>query len=263
MATVWSVPPRRPPSLHLDFGRHFVASRRTSFRRETGYRTRGILHIVNDEQDRIRVMLVDDHVVVRRGLRGFLELQPDMEVVGEAGDGAEGVALADQLQPDVILMDLLMPNMDGLTAIGRIKAAHPVIEVIAVTSFIEEEKVTSALEAGASGYLLKDADADEVAAAIRAAHAGEVHLDAAVARLLAQRMRARRDAEPVEPLTPREREVLAQLGHGASNKEIAHELSITERTARTHVSNILGKLGLSSRTQAALWAVEHKLVDPS
>jgi len=153
--------------------------------------------------------------------------------------------------------------MDGLTAIGRIKAAQPVIEIIAVTSFIEEEKVTSALEAGASGYLLKDADADEVAAAIRAAHAGEVHLDAAVARLLAQRLRARRDTEPAEPLTPREKEVLAQLGKGASNKEIAHELSITERTARTHVSNILGKLGLSSRTQAALWAVEHKLVDPS
>jgi DNA-binding NarL/FixJ family response regulator len=138
-----------------------------------------------------------------------------------------------------------------------------VIEIIAVTSFIEEEKVTSALEAGASGYLLKDADADEVASAIRAAHAGEVHLDAAVARLLAQRMRTRREPEPVEPLTPREREVLAQLGRGASNKEIAYGLSITERTARTHVSNILGKLGLTSRTQAALWAVEHKLVDPA
>ncbi len=219
---------------------------------------------VNDEQGRIRVMLVDDHVVVRRGLRGFLELQPDMEVVGEAGDGVEGVELAGQLEPDVILMDLLMPRMDGLTAIARIKAEHPVIEIVAVTSFIEEEKVTSALEAGASGYLLKDADADEVAAAIRAAHAGEVHLDAAVARLLAQRLRQRRDSEPVEPLTPREKEVLAQLGRGASNKEIAHALSITERTARTHVSNILGKLGLSSRTQAALWAVEHKqLIEPS
>jgi DNA-binding NarL/FixJ family response regulator len=201
--------------------------------------------------------------VVRRGLRGFLELQPDIEVVGEAGDGAIGVTLAAELSPDVILMDLLMPNMDGLTAIARIKQADPGIEVIAVTSFIEEEKVTTALEAGASGYLLKDADAEEVAAAIRAAHAGEVHLDAAVARLLAQRMRTRREPEPVEPLTPREKEVLAQLGKGASNKEIAYELSITERTARTHVSNILGKLGLASRTQAALWAVEHKLIEPS
>ncbi len=217
--------------------------------------------VVNDEQERIRIMLVDDHEVVRRGLRGFLELQPDIEVVGEAPDGAVAVELAAQVTPDVILMDLLMPNMDGLTAIGAIKQTSPGIEIIAVTSFIEEEKVTAALEAGASGYLLKDADADEVAAAIRAAHAGEVHLDPAVARLLAQRMRTRKEAAPVEPLTPREKEVLAQLGKGASNKEIAYELSITERTARTHVSNILGKLGLASRTQAALWAVENKLVE--
>ncbi|HET7636996.1 MAG TPA: response regulator transcription factor [Candidatus Limnocylindria bacterium] len=211
-------------------------------------------------EGRIRVMLVDDHQVVRRGLRGFLELLPDMEVVGEAGDGEEAVALADRLQPDVVLMDLLMPKMDGLTAIATIKQAHPEVEIVAVTSFIEEEKVTSALEAGASGYLLKDADAEEVASAIRDAFAGEVHLDPAVARLLAQRMRSRKVEEPVEPLTAREKEVLAQLARGASNKEIAYQLSITERTARTHVSNILGKLGLASRTQAALYAVEHKLV---
>lgn len=134
---------------------------------------------------------------------------------------------------------------------------------MAVTSFIEEEKVTSALEAGATGYLLKDAEADEVAAAVRAAHAGEVTLDPAVARPLAQRMRERRNApQPAEPLTEREREVLSLVGHGASNKDIAAELFITERTARTHVSNILGKLGLSSRTRAALYAVEHKLVQP-
>jgi DNA-binding NarL/FixJ family response regulator len=183
-----------------------------------------------------------------------------MEVVGEAGDGEEAVALADRLQPDVVLMDLLMPKMDGLTAIATIKQAHPEVEIVAVTSFIEEEKVTSALEAGASGYLLKDADAEEVASAIRDAFAGEVHLDPAVARLLAQRMRSRKVEEPVEPLTAREKEVLAQLARGASNKEIAYQLSITERTARTHVSNILGKLGLASRTQAALYAVEHKLV---
>jgi len=218
---------------------------------------------MTEEDGPIRVILVDDHEVVRRGLRGFLELQDDIDVVGEASDGAIAVELAAREHPDVILMDLLMPNMDGLTAIGRIKSGQPEIEIVAVTSFIEEEKVTAALEAGASGYLLKDADAEEVAQAVRAAHAGEVHLDPAVARLLAQRMRSRKETEPVEPLTPREKEVLAQLGKGASNKEIAYELSITERTARTHVSNILGKLGLASRTQAALWAVEHKLIDPA
>ncbi len=208
----------------------------------------------------IRVLLVDDHAVVRRGLRGFLELIRDFEVVGEAENGREGVAAAERLAPDVVLMDLLMPEMGGLEAIAAIKATHPEIEIVAVTSFIEEEKVTSALEAGASGYLLKDAEADEVAQAIRAAYNGEVHLDPAVARVLAQRLRQRKDAEPIEPLTGREKEVLAQLAKGASNKEIAYELGITERTARTHVSNILGKLALASRTQAALYAVEHKLV---
>jgi DNA-binding NarL/FixJ family response regulator len=214
----------------------------------------------NEEEGPIRVLLVDDHAVVRRGLRGFLELLKDFDVVGEAENGREGVAAADRLAPDVVLMDLLMPEMGGLEAIAAIKQAHPEIEIVAVTSFIEEEKVTSALEAGASGYLLKDAEAEEVAQAIRAAYHGEVHLDPAVSRLLAQRMRARKDAEPIEPLTTREKEVLSQLSKGASNKEIAYELGITERTARTHVSNILGKLGLASRTQAALYAVEHKLV---
>jgi DNA-binding NarL/FixJ family response regulator/class 3 adenylate cyclase len=212
-----------------------------------------------EEEGPIRVLLVDDHAVVRRGLRGFLELLKDFDVVGEAENGREGVAAADRLVPDVVLMDLLMPEMGGLEAIAAIKQAHPEIEVVAVTSFIEEEKVTAALEAGASGYLLKDAEAEEVAQAIRAAYNGEVHLDPAVSRLLAQRLRQRKDAEPVEPLTAREKEVLTQLAKGAANKEIAYELGITERTARTHVSNILGKLGLASRTQAALYAVEHKL----
>jgi DNA-binding NarL/FixJ family response regulator len=210
----------------------------------------------------IRVLLVDDHAVVRMGLRSFFDLLDDIEVVGEAGDGSEGVAMARRLQPDVILMDLLMPNMDGLTAIGRIKAELPETEIVAVTSFIEEEKVTAALEAGATGYLLKDAEAEEVAAAVRAAYAGEMTLDPAVARLLAQRLRARKsEPEPVEPLTDREKDVLRLLGQGMSNKEIGTALFITERTSRTYVSNILGKLGLASRTQAALWAVEHKLDD--
>jgi DNA-binding NarL/FixJ family response regulator len=215
---------------------------------------------VSTPSARIKVLIVDDHEVVRRGLRGFLELQDDLEVVGEAEDGAIAVARADELAPDVILMDLLMPNLDGLGAIAAIHDAHPEIDIVAVTSFIEEEKVTAALEAGAAGYLLKDASADEVADAIRAAHAGEVHLDPQVAKVLAQRMRSRRDEPPVESLTAREVEVLQLVAKGAANKEIAAELSITERTARTHVSNILGKLGLASRTQAALWAVEHKML---
>jgi DNA-binding NarL/FixJ family response regulator len=213
-----------------------------------------------DAPARIRVLLVDDHAVVRRGLRGFLELLDDIEIVGEAADGLEAVALAGSLAPDVVLMDLLMPVMDGIAATGEIKQRFPDIEVVALTSFIEEERVTAALEAGASGYLLKDADADDVAVAVRRAHAGEVHLDPQVARLLARRIRAGRDDAPVhEPLTDREREVLSLVAKGHSNKEIATLLDITERTARTHVSNILGKLDLASRTQAALWAIEHRL----
>ncbi len=207
----------------------------------------------------IRVLLVDDHGVVRTGLRVFFDLLDDIEVIGEAADGSEGVAMARRLQPDVVLMDLLMPNMDGVTAITRIKAESPDIEVVAMTSFIEEEKVTAALEAGATGYLLKDAGADEVAQAIRAAMAGEMVLDPQVTRLLAQRMRAKPAPDPIEPLTDRERDVLRLVARGLSNKEIAYELGIAEGTARTYVSNILGKLGLTSRTQAALYAVEHKL----
>lgn len=211
----------------------------------------------------IRVLIVDDQPLIRAGFTMILSSQPDIEVVGEASDGVQAVAAARRCAPDVILMDLIMPGMDGLTAIGLIKAEHPEIEIVAVTSFIEEEKVTAALEAGATGYLLKDAEAEEVAAAVRAAHAGEMHLDPAVARMLAQRLRQRRtERDPLEPLTDRERDVLRLLGQGRSNKEIAAALFITEGTARTYVSNILGKLELTSRTQAALFAVEHKLAEP-
>jgi len=208
----------------------------------------------------IRVLLVDDHGVVRRGLRGYLELLDDIEVVGEAENGVEGIERSAELVPDVILMDIVMPHLDGIAAIGRIKADQPSVQIVALTSFIEEEKVLAALEAGASGFILKDAEADDVAAAIRAAHNDEVHLDPAAARILAKGMRSRTEAQPVEALTERELEVLSLVGHGRSNKEIATELGITERTARTHVSNILGKLELQSRTQAALYAVERKLV---
>jgi DNA-binding NarL/FixJ family response regulator len=223
--------------------------------------TRGDVTAESHGTARIRVLLADDHAVVRRGLRGFFELLDDIEVVGEAEDGSQAVELAGQVAPDVILMDLLMPVMDGIQATAAIKAVYPDIEIVALTSFIEEDRVTGALEAGATGYLLKDADADDVALAVRRAHAGEVHLDPEVARLLAQRIRTRRTAEPAhEPLTDREREVLALVAKGRSNKEIATELAITERTARTHVSNILGKLDLASRTQAALWAIENHQV---
>src|SRR6476661_240189 len=209
---------------------------------------------------RIRVLLVDDHGVVRRGLRGYLELLDDIEVVGEAENGLIGVEMSAELVPDVVLMDIVMPQLDGIGAIERIKAAQPGVQIVALTSFIEEDKVLAAIESGASGFILKDADADDVAAAIRAAHNDEVHLDPAAARVLAKGMRTRFEQQPVESLTERELEVLSLVGHGRSNKEIATELGITERTARTHVSNILGKLELQSRTQAALYAVQRKLV---
>jgi len=217
---------------------------------------------------RIRVLLVDDHAMVRRGMRDFLSLHDDIDVVGEAADGAAGVEQAKALQPDIVVMDLMMPNLDGIEATGRIKAALPDVEVIALTSFIEEARVVAAIEAGASGFLLKDAEADELAAAIRAAAAGEMHLDPAIAGIVARRMRdgvrgsgAAGNGEPdgIGSLTARERDVLARVARGLPNRQIADDLGITERTARTHVSNILAKLGLASRTQAALLAVQHGL----
>ena len=214
---------------------------------------------------RIRVLLVDDHAMVRRGMRDFLSLHDDIEVVGEAADGAAGVEQAKALQPDIVVMDLMMPNLDGIEATGRIKAALPDVEVIALTSFIEELRVVAAIEAGASGFLLKDAEADELAAAIRSAAAGEVHLDPAVASIVARRMRdggrgsAADQEDGIGTLTARERDVLARVARGYPNRQIASDLGITERTARTHVSNILAKLGLTSRTQAALLAAQHGL----
>ena len=216
----------------------------------------------------IRVLLVDDHAMVRRGMRDFLDLHEDIEVVGEAVDGAEAVERAAELRPDVVVMDLMMPNLDGIEATGRIKAEVADVEVIALTSFIEEARVVAAIEAGASGFLLKDAEADELAAAIRAAAAGEVHLDPAIASIVARRMRdggrgnggrAGGEREGIDSLTGRERDVLARVARGLPNRQIADDLGITERTARTHVSNILAKLGLASRTQAALLAVQHGL----
>jgi len=213
------------------------------------------------DEPRIRVLLVDDHAVVRRGLHGFLGLLDDLEIVGEVEDGSQAIRMAEETRPDVILMDLVMPCCDGIAATAEIKKRRPEVEIVALTSFIEEGTVVAALEAGATGYLLKDASADEVADAVRAAYAGEMRLDPAVSRLLAERLRRSTSAtEMIEPLTARELDVLGLVGRGLSNKEIAARLCITERTARTHVSNILGKLGLTSRTQAALYAVERDLV---
>ena len=216
--------------------------------------------------DAIRVLLVDDHAMVRRGMRDFLGLHDDIEVVGEAADGAEAVERALVLEPDIVVMDLMMPGLDGIEATSRIKAARPDIEIVALTSFIEEARVVAAIEAGASGFLLKDAEADQLAAAIRAAAAGEVHLDPAVASIVARRMRdggressGRGKDDGIAALTARERDVLARVARGLPNRRIAEDLGITERTARTHVSNILAKLGLASRTQAALLAVQHGL----
>ena len=214
----------------------------------------------------IRVLLVDDHAMVRRGMRDFLGLHDDIEVVGEARDGAEAVEQALVLEPDIVVMDLMMPGLDGIEATSMIKKARPDIEIVALTSFIEEARVVAAIEAGASGFLLKDAEADELAAAIRAAAAGEVHLDPAVASIVARRMRdggrgsgGREKDDGIAALTARERDVLARVARGLPNRRIAEDLGITERTARTHVSNILAKLGLASRTQAALLAVQHGL----
>jgi DNA-binding NarL/FixJ family response regulator len=212
---------------------------------------------------RIRVFLVDDHTVVRRGMRAFFDVLEDIEVLGEAADGRAAldelaVLAARQNLPDVVLMDLLMPRLDGVAATKAIKQRYPDVEVVALTSFSEAERVHMALEAGAAGYLLKDAEADEVAAAVRAAHRGEVHLDPVVARKLTRSLVA--PQRTATALTPRERQILVLVAQGKSNRDIADDLVISERTARTHVSNVLTKLGLASRTQAALWAVREGLV---
>jgi DNA-binding NarL/FixJ family response regulator len=212
------------------------------------------------------VLVVDDHAVVRRGLKAFLDAEPDLEVVGEAEGGAQALELLARLasegrRPHVVVMDLQMEPLDGIESTRQILAHYSEVGVVALTSFGEEKRVHAALEAGASGYLLKDSDADEVSAAIRAAHRGELPLDPAIARGLTSSLRAVSREGPDAELTTRELEILRLLGAGKTNKEIAAELQISERTARTHVSNILGKLDLTSRTQAALWAVRHGLVE--
>jgi DNA-binding NarL/FixJ family response regulator len=214
----------------------------------------------------IRIMVVDDHAIVRRGLLAYTDLIPGVRVVGEAGDGQQAIARLRQWQimgeplPDVVLMDLKMPRMGGVEATEAIVRRYPEVKVVVLTSFGEAERVQAALAAGAAGYVLKDAEPEEVVAAIRAAVDGEVHLDSAVAGQLVRRMAA--PDVGLAALTAREREILILLAQGNANRDIADQLMITERTARTHVSNILTKLQLSSRTQAALLAIQEGLITP-
>jgi DNA-binding NarL/FixJ family response regulator len=205
----------------------------------------------------IRVLITDDHGVVRQGLRMFLSLDEGLELVGEARDGEEALRLARELRPDVVLMDLVMPVMDGIEATRSIKAGLPDVEVVALTSVLEDASVAGAVKAGAVGYLLKDTDAGELKRAIRAAAEGRVYLAPEAAARLMREVRA---PDSPEPLTERETEVLRLLARGRANKQIGTELFIEEKTVKTHVSSILRKLGVKSRTQAALHAVRTGLV---
>jgi NarL family two-component system response regulator LiaR len=202
----------------------------------------------------IRVLIVDDHAVVREGLRTFLELQDEIEVAGEAVDGEDAIREAERLRPDVVLMDLVMPNLDGVGAMRELRQRVPGARVIVLTSFLDDERLLPAVRAGAAGYLLKNVQPQELARAVRTAAAGEALLDPAVAARLVEALEEDgRDAR-AEQLTPREREVLALIGRGFANKRIALELGIAEKTVKTHVGNVLSKLGVSDRTQAALYA---------
>jgi DNA-binding NarL/FixJ family response regulator len=206
----------------------------------------------------IRVLIVDDHAVVRQGLRMFLALDPDLDVVGDAENGSEALRLAKELRPDVVLMDMLMPVMDGVAATGAIRQALPDTEVIALTSVLDDSSVVGAVKAGAIGYLLKDTNADELCRAIKAAAAGQVQLSPQAAARLVREVRA--PDVPAPNLSERETEVLRLIARGKANKEIAAELTIGEKTVKTHVSSILNKLGVQSRTQAAIYAAQSGLV---
>ena len=210
------------------------------------------------ESQQIGVMIVDDHTMVRNGLKVFLSLYPDISVVAEAADGAQAIERCRERAPDVILMDIAMPNIDGPTATARIRTAFPHVQVIALTSFVDESRMAQAIQAGAIGYLLKDVEADELVAAIRGAYRGRATFDAAAVRALRQRT-PEASARSYD-LTRREREVLALLVAGRTNNQIAVELQIRPGTAHLHVSNILAKLGVGNRTEAAMLAVRHRLI---
>ena len=216
----------------------------------------------------IRIVIVDDHAVVRQGLKTFLDLQDDIEVVGEGKNGLEAIELVDKLEPDVILLDLIMPELDGIEATIAIREKHPDAKIAILSSFSDEEKVMPALEAGVVGYLLKDIAPDELADSVRAIHAGETRLHPQITKQIMSRIqvpkKSKEEAREAENLTNREIDVLKLLARGMSNDEISVELSISTLTVKTHVSNILGKLDLADRTQAALYAVRHGIapLDP-
>lgn len=213
------------------------------------------------EREPIRVLVVDDHEVVRGGLRAFLELQDGIEVAGEAADGEQAIEAVARIRPDVVLMDLVMPRTDGIEALRVLRERSPDTRVIVLTSFLDDDKLLPALRSGAAGYLLKNAQPNEIARAVRAAYAGEAVLDPVVAARLVEALEAGGADEPLDRLTPREREVLVLIGRGFPNKRIAQELRVSEKTVKTHVGHVLGKLGVVDRTQAAILAVRAGLVD--
>jgi len=212
--------------------------------------------------EEIRILIVDDHAIVREGQRALIETEPGMTLVGEATNGLEAIELARTLSPDVIFMDLFMPEMGGIEAIEAIKAENPEARILVLTSFAEDEKVFTAVKAGASGYLLKDATPDEILTAVRNVNRGEPAMNPIIANKLMRELQRASDLPLTEePLTERELDILKLVARGLSNQEIAEELVISERTVRTHVSNILSKLHLANRTQVALYALKEGLAD--
>jgi two-component system, NarL family, response regulator LiaR len=215
--------------------------------------------------DRIRLLIVDDHELVRQGLRGFLELQDDFAIVGEGATGVDAVEMAADLKPDIVLLDLIMPEMDGVEATRRILSADPDTRIVILSSFSDEDNVFPAIQAGAMGYILKDISPDDLADTLRETHKGKTQIHPDIARKLMQKVQQpdppNGGSSPADELTARETDVLKCIGRGQSNKEIADELSISHMTVKTHVSNLLSKLGLYDRTQAAIFAIKEGIVE--